>query len=574
MKKSMFKKIRKPNRKSSRRPETRPHLRLSNRGLQFEGLENRELFSVSNLWMSGDKLVVRTDNASTSVSVSQLRSSDIRITEVGTGNSWTRSGVGTVEFQGGNGNDSFVNNVASLPVIAFGGGGNDYLLGNNAADQLIGGPGNDVLDGRGGADKIWGSAGNDVLKGGSGNDRLNGGAGEDKIEGSSGNDKLWGGDGEDDLDGGSGNDDLMGGNDDDVLRGCSGNDRMWGGDGNDRIYSGSGDDMLSGGGGNDTLVSIDGDTNDDLWGGAGRDSFWIDEEGWWIFSSTDDVKDASAFESANNLHEVDDFENGVDKTLNGDSLADPTDGANYKDFSVRPLFSSNGPTQRDIRQGAVGDCWLMAGLGAAAKSNANSIHQTVVDLGDGTYGVELGGKFYRVDGDLPTSSPASTNLVYARLGAENSIWVPIVEKAYAFYRTGAGTYASLSGGWSSTVFDAIGDQSAVSQSFANGTAALNHIQTELNAGKAVVVNIQNPQAGSPLVGSHAYIVERVNFRTINLFGSLRLRIPVSVILRNPWGTDGAGTLDGVNDGLVTVTASQLAASMWSPNNGIQSAKVS
>jgi hypothetical protein len=49
------------------------------------------------------------------------------------------------------------------------------------------------------------------------------------------------------------------------------------------------------------------------------------------------------------------------------------------DFSNRQLFAAGGPSSRDIRQGAVGDCWLMAGLGAAAQSNANSIRQTVAD---------------------------------------------------------------------------------------------------------------------------------------------------------------------------------------------------
>lgn len=336
------------------------------------------------------------------------------------------------------------------------------------------------------------------------------------------------------------------------------------------MFAGLGDDNLRGGDGNDVLVSIDGDTNDDLWGENGDDSFWVDREGFWIFASNDNIHDATTFEQQSNVHKVGSFSNGADKTLNGDNLADPTDSGTTRNLKNLPLFSNSGPSSRDIDQGGVGDCWLLAGLGAAADANANSIRQTVVDLGDGTYGVELGGKFYRVDADLPTVSSTNSSLRYAGLGQDDSLWAAIVEKAYAFFRTGAGTYASLANGWSSTVFDALGNSSAVSRSFTNGTSALQHIAGELSAGKAVVVNIFSAQGGAPVVGQHAYIVERVNYQIIRVAG-LSLRIPVSVVLRNPWGVDGAGS-DGVNDARVTVTASQLAASMYT-SNGIQSARL-
>jgi hypothetical protein len=35
----------------------------------------------------------------------------------------------------------------------------------------------------------------------------------------------------------------------------------------------------------------------------------------------------------------------------------------------------------------------------------------------------------------------------------------------------------------------------------------------------------------------------------------------SLVLRNPWGMDGAGS-DGRNDGYVTLTAAQAYASWW------------
>ena len=37
--------------------------------------------------------------------------------------------------------------------------------------------------------------------------------------------------------------------------------------------------------------------------------------------------------------------------------------------------------------------------------------------------------------------------------------------------------------------------------------------------------------------------------------------PIQVVLRNPWGNDGYVVIDGVDDGLVTVTGQQLVDSM-------------
>ena len=160
---------------------------------------------------------------------------------------------------------------------------------------------------------------------------------------------------------------------------------------------------------------------------------------------------------------------------------------------------------------------------------------------------------------------------YAELGVDNSLWVALVEKAYALHRGNEETYASLHGGFSSTVFDTIGASAEVSRSFTNSSQALRHIETELNAGKAVVVNINSPEAGCPCLGNHAYIVERVNYATQTFWGHT-FEVPVSVVLRNPWGIDGTGQ-DGNNDGLVTVTGEQLVKSMYSGDFGIQSATI-
>ena len=107
----------------------------------------------------------------------------------------------------------------------------------------------------------------------------------------------------------------------------------------------------------------------------------------------------------------------------------------------------------------------------------------------------------------------------------------------------------------------------VGASFDNGFSTLQHIARELDLGKAVTVVIHGPDKGVPLLDKHAYIVERVNYMT---FGKLRL--PVSVVLRNPWGHDGAGNDGNKYDALVTVTGEQLVRSM-EDSKAIQSAWV-
>lgn len=217
------------------------------------------------------------------------------------------------------GNDQVDFGDALTPVVLFGRGGNDALVGGNADDQLYGGSGNDLLWGGDGDDLLVGGTGADSLYGGSGNDTLNvdtadtpfnGGSGVDtllvnagvvapgqtgltlttyaaysvervraslghdtllfadattalKLEGLSGNDNLLGGSGQDYLFGGGGNDQLLGG---------LGNDVLLGGDGND-ILDTQGTlaerDTLHGGNGNDILTHHSGTAT--LHGGLGDD---------------------------------------------------------------------------------------------------------------------------------------------------------------------------------------------------------------------------------------------------------------------------------------------------------------
>ena len=82
--------------------------------------------------------------------------------------------VSRIRFNGGRGNDTFIN-FTSLPTEANGGDGDDTLIGGSGNDVLRGGNGNDTLRGGFGHDKLYGEAGEDRLFGDAGNDTLDGG---------------------------------------------------------------------------------------------------------------------------------------------------------------------------------------------------------------------------------------------------------------------------------------------------------------------------------------------------------------------------------------------------------------
>ncbi len=327
-----------------------------------------------------------------------------------------------------------------------------------------------------------------------------------------------------------------------ILYGDAGNDTLNGGSGNDSLFAGNGIDVLSAGAGNDVLVDVNSAGNDRIIGGNGEDSFWV--------KATDILSNVTAAETAHgDIHKISTFwgyHPAQQPTLTDNSIT-------YKDFSTHQLFSDNGPAAADIKQGYLGDCYFLSTLSSIAKVNANVIRQSVVDLGDGTYGVQFtrnGAKlFVRVDGQLPTWYG---QLAYADQGAQNSIWVSIMEKAFAEFRTNGNSYGSLEGGWMDEVYAALGKNANTLWSANNGNALLTWMQQQLAAGKSVTMAVGNVPAGAPLIGDHAYMVDAV-IKDVN--GNMTLR------LRNPWGVDGAGN-DGANDGYVTITAAQaLAACM-------------
>jgi hypothetical protein len=333
-----------------------------------------------------------------------------------------------------------------------------------------------------------------------------------------------------------------------------------GGAGDDRLIGNDAANRLGGGAGDDTLISIGWGHSDTLIGGPGFDGFWADA------AATEKIKDADPAEVADgNVHRIAWFSTlrvvhagetetmSVGRELNGPDLIDPYSGrGRYRDYGKRPLFSQAGPTRDDVFQGAVGDCYFLAALAAIAQVDPNRVRQSVVDLGDGTYALHFypGGSevYLRVDNDLPSRSIGQP--VYAKLGADRSMWAAVLEKGWAFIRSGEGTYRSTSGGNLYEAFFLMGSPS-VRFSWPNldGAHFLRYIQGELAAGMAVTAVTQaTVPTDVPLIGGHAYTVVAV---LLDPEGD-----PSRLVVRNPWGRDGAGQDDDPSDGYVTIGADQ------------------
>jgi hypothetical protein len=352
-----------------------------------------------------------------------------------------------------------------------------------------------------------------------------------------------------------------------VLKGDGGNDSLAGGSGPDRLYGGTGSDTLSGGAGDDVLVTLgDGASRDRITGGSGHDNFWLDASGsdtMTDLSSTDSYHKVASFDSyrINRSGKVTTIP--VPVSLSGQDLADPVPSAyasGFKDFSDHPLFPSTGPSEADVEQNFAADCYFLAPMSSLAKIAPQRLTDRIVDLGDGTYAVHFqrdgAHHFVRVDGDLAVAS--NGNPFYAGLGREGSIWTAVLEKAWAFFRRSAGTYASTDYGKVSEPYKAFGiatpSRAFSAAVFGSNTGMLNSIGSDLSKGYSVVYSTKDTQpSGSKVRANHIVLVDRV---VRDGKGNA-----TAVVLRDQIKTDLPTVKDGNNDGYVTLTAAQAAAWM-------------
>ncbi len=111
----------------------------------------------------------------------------------------------------------------------------------------------------------------------------------------------------------------------------------------------------------------------------------------------------------------------------------------------------------DVKQGSLGDCYLLGGMAAVSRANPEHIRKLIKDNGDGTYDVTLyiknnawdskgAAKVVTVDGKFP-SSDKGLSAKYAKAGDKGGkgpeLWTMLIEKAWAVHK---GTYTGIEGG--------------------------------------------------------------------------------------------------------------------------------
>lgn len=222
-----------------------------------------------------------------------LAAGEVSLGGVGSGVS---IGAGGIDYgaDSDDGSDQLFGSVGNDVILTGGviGGVSDIGPGDIvgfADDTAYGGEGNDSLVGAGGSDSLFGSSGDDDIAGLGGPDNLGGGPGDDVIEGDGGRDTVSGADGDDDL---------FGGGLADVLFGGAGNDELEGNAGQDSLWAGTGDDELTGGAGDDDFVFVDdtGSTNTITDFGDGDDEIDLSQIGGLSFGDltiTDDGTDST-----------------------------------------------------------------------------------------------------------------------------------------------------------------------------------------------------------------------------------------------------------------------------------------
>jgi hypothetical protein len=215
----------------------------------------------------------------------------------------------------------------------------------------------------------------------------------------------------------------------------------------------------------------------------------------------------------------------------------------YSHVAVAGSLFVNGASYNDIKQGELGDCYLLAALGAIAKSSPAAITHMFIANGDGTWTVRFyyqSGSTYVADYVTVNNMLAVSNNVFVYAGAgrsykdsSNELWVLLAEKAYAQWNeTGraeqdnTNTYAGIYAGYSSLASSQILASASMTYGFVD--ANKQKLITAIAANKAVTASFTVTAAG--LYRSHAYILVGYNSSK----GTFQFY--------NPWGYSHPGAL--------------------------------
>lgn len=219
---------------------------------------------------------------------------------------------------------------------------------------------------------------------------------------------------------------------------------------------------------------------------------------------------------------------------NPDITDDQKGDSTYQDLDG-PLVDEDGIEPDDVKQGALGDCWLISSMRgiAGTPEGAEMLADNITDNGDGTYDVTL----YRdgepvvvtVTGEVPVGPDGEP--VYANNDtSDRELWPLLFEKAMA--QEFGGDYHDLDGDWPAKAIEAMTGNDV--QTYDEGflpwddkdfpDAASMHDQLEDGGVMVASTNGDGEKSSDgELVSNHAYTVTDVDPDT------------GEVTVQNPWG---------------------------------------
>ncbi|MCB9076072.1 MAG: hypothetical protein H6631_00605 [Anaerolineaceae bacterium] len=198
----------------------------------------------------------------------------------------------------------------------------------------------------------------------------------------------------------------------------------------------------------------------------------------------------------------------------------------------------------DVKQGALGDCYLLAAMAAVARANPESIRKLIKDNGDGTYDVTLhvykhwfslsrSPVTVKVRPTFPTASGETP--AYAGTGDMGKdgpeLWAMLIEKAYAQYEGGYNEIGE--GGQPGQAMEMLTglDETKIKTENVTETQIINVINTALKQKWPITTYTRDfgkkkdkEARKLKVVGNHAYTPMAVNTTT------------KTIDLQNPWGT--------------------------------------
>ncbi|CAH8843229.1 unnamed protein product [Trichobilharzia szidati] len=211
-----------------------------------------------------------------------------------------------------------------------------------------------------------------------------------------------------------------------------------------------------------------------------------------------------------------------------------------------PEFITGGATRFDVRQGELGDCWLLAAI--ACLSMHKNLFEQVVSI-DQSFTKEYCGLFrfhfwhygewkeVVIDDRLPTHRGS---LVYIHSTEKNEFWSALLEKAYAKL---CGSYEALKGGTTSEALEdftgGIAEMFDLKKDTRPDLLSLMLKSQELCSLMACSIQADPNQFEAKLpnglIMGHAYSVTSVKMLDISLPDKSG-KIPL-VRVRNPWGDE-------------------------------------